>query len=82
MRIHEPHAALDGGADGLICYRRIVTELAPHVKPGSLLLFEVGMGQAADVAAIGEAAGWTLLAYVNDLAGIARVVALEYHPTH
>ena len=73
----EPHAALDGGADGLDCYRAIIHQLAPHVKAGALVLFEVGQGQAADVAALGNAAGWTCKEIANDLAGIARVVAFK-----
>jgi release factor glutamine methyltransferase len=77
VRVHEPLAALDGGADGLDCYRSILHQLNAHKKPGSLLLFEVGMGQAEDVAALGQNAGWTLLELVNDLAGISRVVALQ-----
>lgn len=80
VRVHEPMSALDGGVDGLDDYRSIAQQLVNHAKPGSLLLFEVGMGQAADVAAIAAHAGWTLLEYTNDLAGIARVVALEFNP--
>lgn len=79
VRVHEPLSALDGGMDGLDDYRRIVQQLGAHAKPGSLLLFEVGMGQAADVAAIAAAAGWKLIELANDLAGIARVVALEFN---
>lgn len=77
VRVHEPHSALDGGADGLDCYRTIVQQVKAHTKPGSLVLFEVGAGQAADVAALGRAAGWNHLETATDLAGIARVVALE-----
>lgn len=80
VRVHEPMAALDGGADGLDDYRSIVQQLVAHAKPGSLLLFEVGMGQATDVAAIAAQHGWKLLEHANDLAGIARVVALEFNP--
>lgn len=77
VRVHEPMAALDGGADGLDCYRRIIKQLVAHVKPGSFLLFEVGMGQADDVAKLGQDAGWKLIEIAADLAGIARVVALQ-----
>jgi release factor glutamine methyltransferase len=77
VRMHEPHAALDGGADGLDCYRAIIHQLAPHVKARALVLFEVGASQADDVAALGIAAGWNLLEIANDLSGIARVVAFE-----
>ena len=78
VRTFEPHAALDGGADGLDAYRSILHTLMPHVAAGSLLLFEVGMGQAEDVAALGARAGWQLQEIVHDLAGIARVVALTF----
>ncbi|MES2985396.1 MAG: peptide chain release factor N(5)-glutamine methyltransferase [Pseudomonadota bacterium] len=81
VRDHEPHAALDGGADGLDCYRSILGQIAPFAAPHALLLFEVGMGQAEDVAALGRAAGFTLLDIIPDLAGIARVVALEITTT-
>lgn len=74
VREYEPHAALDGGADGLDCYRSILQQLPQHLNAGALLLFEVGIGQSADVAALGQAQGFTLHAIVNDLAGIPRVV--------
>ncbi|MFZ4540524.1 MAG: peptide chain release factor N(5)-glutamine methyltransferase [Rickettsiales bacterium] len=77
VQVYEPHSALDGGTDGLDCYRSIVQQLVQHLHPNALVLFEVGMGQAKDVAAIGKAANWNLIEIVNDLAGIARVVAFE-----
>jgi release factor glutamine methyltransferase len=77
VRIHEPYAALDGGADGLDCYRSIIEQLAMHVKPATLILFEVGMGQADAIAALGRNVGWNVLECATDLAGIARVVVLE-----
>ncbi len=77
VRHYEPHAALDGGVDGLDCYRDILQQLMPHLSPGALVLFEVGAGQATDVAALGQAQGFVLRAITNDLAGIARIVALE-----
>jgi len=77
VQAYEPHSALDGGADGLDCYRTLVQQLVQHANPNALLLFEVGAGQAADVAALGAAAGWNLTEITNDLAGIPRVVALQ-----
>jgi release factor glutamine methyltransferase len=77
VQAYEPHRALDGGADGLDCYRMLVQQLLQHANPIALLLFEVGMGQAEDVAAIGVAAGWQRIEITNDLAGIPRVVALQ-----
>ena len=77
---YEPHTALDGGADGLDCYRSIVSQITSHLNDGALILFEVGMGQAEDVAQLGSAHGLTLSTIACDLAGIARIVAFTYNP--
>lgn len=77
VRDHEPHGALDGGADGLECYRAILRSIAPHAKPTALLVFEVGAGQAQDVATHARAHGFSLVEIAKDLQGIDRVVVLE-----
>lgn len=77
VRLYEPHAALDGGVDGLDCYRTILQQLGVHLNPNALILFEVGQGQADDVAKLGVAQGYTLVEISTDLAGIGRVVVLQ-----
>lgn len=77
VRDHEPHLALDGGADGLDCYRMILAQVRPHMNPGALLIFEVGQGQAEDVAIHGKAQGFALVEIAKDLSGIDRVVVLK-----
>jgi len=74
VRLHDPARALDGGADGLDFYRRIVAEAAGFLAPGGLLAFEVGAGQAFDVAALMTGASFGAPAIRKDLAGIERVV--------
>ena len=69
----EPHLALDGGSDGLDCYRRLIPAAAARVQRA--LLVEVGAGQADDVAALFEEAGFNDVQQHCDLAGIARVVS-------
>ena len=69
----EPQLALDGGTDGLDCYRELIP--AAFSRARRALLVEVGAGQASDVAALFEAAGFTDVQQHNDLAGIARVVS-------
>jgi release factor glutamine methyltransferase len=63
----EPAEALYAGPDGLEVYRR----LAPAVSGVPFVAFEVGMGQALDVAAL---LGEFTTEVVDDLAGIPRVV--------
>lgn len=45
VRDHEPRRALDGGDDGLVLVRRVVTAAAALLRPGGRLLVEVGGGQ-------------------------------------
>lgn len=78
VREFEPHTALDGGDDGLNCYRSIVQQLPPHLNEGAHVLFEVGQGQAHEVASFATNAGFTLIDIIKDLAGIDRVVALAF----
>ncbi len=55
-RLHEPAAALDGGADGLAAQRRIIAEAPQWLAPGGSLLIETGRAQAdRTAAAFGEA---------------------------
>lgn len=49
---HEPHIALDGGADGLDCVRHLVKTAPAYLKSGGIWLVEVMAGQAAIVAAL------------------------------
>lgn len=75
---HEPHLALDGGADGLDCIRHLI-ETAPHyLQPGGILLFEMMAGQAPEVRRLLESQGsYQKISIHPDLAGIDRF-ALAY----
>lgn len=69
---HEPAGALFGGPDGLGVIRRLLPAAAATRAP--LLAVEVGTGQAAGVATLAAAAGFTGVETVPDLAGIDRLV--------
>ena len=73
----EPRGALDGGADGLDFYRRIAREAPAHLKPGGLLLLEIGFGQAEDVESLLRAHGLRAVKTEKDFAGIPRMVRAE-----
>jgi len=80
VRDHDPHQALDGGADGLDIYRKIIPSLA-RVLPCGWALFEVGAGQSEAVAALLGGAIPTErhgeILYHRDLGGHVRCVAME-----
>jgi release factor glutamine methyltransferase len=72
---HEPRLALDGGTDGLDCYRRLCEALPALLKKKALVAYEVGIHQARDVADLMKASGVIDEVHVvPDLAGIERVV--------
>lgn len=73
VREHEPMLALDGGADGLVFYRRIINESGNYLKHGGYLLFEVGHNQADEVCRLMEEAGFKDVMSIKDLCGIKRV---------
>ena len=74
VRDHEPHLALDGGADGLDFYRVIADKWRDALLPNGLMAFEVGIGQADEVLRIMRANGFGDIQIVKDLHGIPRVV--------
>lgn len=73
---HEPRIALDGGADGLDFYRKIVAEAPEHLNKKGLLMMEIGHDQGERVLALltadkrYEKDACTL----KDLSGLDRVV--------
>ena len=76
VKDYEPRQALDGGNDGLIFYRRIISEAYQYLKTGGLLAFEVGHDQSQKVQQLIEQNGnYRLIKILQDLAGVSRVVA-------
>lgn len=68
---HEPRLALDGGSDGLDMYRRLIPVAAARARIG--IAFEVGAGQAEQVAEMLGTAGFSAEVR-NDYGGVGRVV--------
>lgn len=77
---HDPKRALDGGLDGLECYRMIVKCTRNRIKPDGRLYLEVGMGQAKALCALGERCGWNVLRIAHDMHGVERVVVFTPKP--
>ncbi len=75
VRLHDPALALDGGADGLVCYRDIIDDLGRLLAPNGLAAFEVGFDQAASVATLLGAQGFVVERIARDAGGHDRVVA-------
>ena len=70
----EPRMALDGGADGLVFYRRIAEAAPAHLRPHGLLMMEIGIREEEQVAALCREAGLQGVRVHPDWNGIPRVV--------
>jgi release factor glutamine methyltransferase len=70
----EPRLALDGGPDGLECYRQLIPQAWQLLLPLGSIVLEVGQGQADLVSGMLQQHGFTAIDQHSDLAGIPRVV--------
>ena len=49
VKFHDPVLALDGGNDGLVAYRTILSSLGKLLNENTIIIFEVGFNQAVKV---------------------------------
>jgi release factor glutamine methyltransferase len=74
VRDHEPIWALDGGEDGLKFYKGIIKYWRSVLKPGGLIFFEVGEGEAEAVRDMLLEGGFAEAEFRQDSGGTDRVV--------
>ena len=71
----EPSIALDGGADGLRFIEPCAGQAADVLRPGGILLLEIGADQPqAVVALLQRQSHWTDIQVFRDFAGLPRIV--------
>lgn len=77
VSLFEPPSALDGGEDGLACYRQLAECYTQWLKPGGIMFIECGLGQHDDIVRIFKQKKLTLLGIEKDLAGIDRCIIMN-----
>jgi release factor glutamine methyltransferase len=77
VREHEPHAALFGGEEGYELYGALIPQAAQQLRPGGLLVLELGYNSLPAVEPLLDRSVWTNIGVTNDLAGIPRVLSAE-----
>ena len=80
VRDFDPRAALDGGPDGLDCYRTIAATAPALLAPGGMVVVELGAGQIQAVAALFSAAGLAPAPPRTDLNGVPRALLARKAP--
>jgi release factor glutamine methyltransferase len=77
VREHEPETALYGGEEGYELYGQLIPQAAECLKPGGLLVLELGYNSLPAVQPLLDDSTWHNIAVTNDLAGIPRVLSAE-----
>lgn len=77
VRDHDPHRALDGGADGLDYGRRLAAESAPFLKPQGRIMLEFGDGQAEGLREIFQQHLWIVEAIEEDYSHRPRTMVVR-----
>ena len=81
VREHEPRAALFGGEEGYELYGELIPQAARHLKPGGLLVLELGYNSLPAVEPLLDRSEWIGVSITKDLAGIPRVISAERLPS-
>jgi release factor glutamine methyltransferase len=76
--LFEPMFALDGGADGLGCYRKIIPEAAKRLCRRGYLILEIGFDQKESIESIARDCGhFSSISFKKDYSGHDRVAVLS-----
>ncbi|MDR3326127.1 MAG: peptide chain release factor N(5)-glutamine methyltransferase [Rhodospirillaceae bacterium] len=77
VSIYTPKIALDGGNDGLVCYRSLIPDIARLLVPNGIVALEIGRGQSNEVSKLFQKYGLTFTTLHYDLAGIDRCILVK-----
>ena len=68
---------MDGGEDGLNCYRYLAKSLDKNLKENTKIFLEIGKNQEKDIEKIFNENGYKLLKMYKDLAEINRILCFK-----
>ena len=73
----DPLLSLDGGEDGLNCYRVIVKDLKRVINKNAIIIIEIGYNQSKFVEEIFKKNDFKLIKKYNDINGLDRVLTFQ-----
>ena len=74
VKNYEPHTALNGGADGLDFYRKIIVQSQKVLKNDGILAFEIGYNQGEAVKSLMNEYNFKNIKVIKDFASLDRIV--------
>lgn len=78
VKYYEPRIALEGGEDGLKCYRALAPYIKNSLAENGFALLEFGQEQHNNVKKILKKANLRFVSFSNDLAGITRCITVKH----
>ena len=81
VKNYDPLISLDGGQDGLKCYREIAKDVNRIINKNGRVILEIGCNQAEDVIKIFEINKFKFLNKVIDINGLDRILIFESKKT-
>ena len=69
--------SLDGGDDGLDCYRVIAKDLKRVINKNAIIIIEIGHNQSLSVIEIFKKNNFKLIKKYNDINGLERVLTFQ-----
>lgn len=75
---YEPKLALDGGADGLDCYRVIISQLPQLLAKDGIAVLEMGFGQEEAIRKLVEEQPLMVASVRQDLGAVARAITIKH----
>jgi release factor glutamine methyltransferase len=76
--LHDPEAAVFGGARGDELIRELISAAPERLRPGGLLALEVGIGQADDLVKLLAEKNYHDIAAIRDYGGVTRFLFGRY----
>ena len=81
VKNYDPLISLDGGEDGLKCYRQIAEDINRVIGKNGRVVLEIGYNQAEDVIKIFESKDFIFLNKYIDINGLDRILTFESKKT-
>ena len=77
VKSYDPLLSLDGGDDGLNCYRAIAKDLKRVINKNAIIIVEIGYNQSISVIEIFKKNDFKLIKKYNDINGLERVLTFQ-----
>ena len=77
VKAYDPAMALDGGCDGMACWRKLLPRLSGPLNHDGAVFVEIGRGQKAAVKRLAGDANLLLINSYRDISGVTRCLHFE-----